>query len=428
MNTSTKTRLVSCILIAALLLSGSLAGFTTLAADGEKETTKIKFYHDNPELNEFWKEISNLSTEEIGIGLDLVTFNSTDNEKMRVRTDIRTSKAPGLHKWWFGEQGKPLIESGLEQNLDGVWDEVESNFNPGIRELASWDGTAYALPFNYSPWVWFYNKEVFNKYGKEPADTFEEFMNNMKFFEEKGLNPIGHTYGSPPSWMSIIMPMELIARTNYNYWKKLRKGEGSWTGDPVVKAFEIWNEMLTKDFFPPADWTSSRVAKEFANGNIAYIPMGTWFISYLRDIDFASPDNIGLTMMPSITPEGEKVMFAEMTVLMAPKKSPNAEAARKWLKWWGSSKQAAKKFTEKRGISPYRGGLFTEKELKELSPLAPRLNELSEQYSNKAVRFWEAFPTEFVSYSVSQFQQMMDNPDQYMENLENLEKKANEIW
>jgi len=390
-----------------------------------EEITEIDLYHDNPEWQDFWVELGELSAEEIGIKLNPIYFDETETLETRVRTDLRTADAPELFKWWFGERARPIVESGMVEELSDLWDKTEEFINPGVREALTLDGFAYSMPYDVANWVWFYNKEVFEEHGQTPPETFDEFMNQLDYFRENDIDPIAHSFGE--SWQATILAAELLIATDIEKYERLNRGEGSWTSDTVVEAFEIWKEMLENDYFVAMDYSYPEYAEIFARGEVAYIPMGSWYNSFFAAIEDFDLENVGVTMMPPITPAGEGTMMIEATNMMVSSNAPEVEKAKEWLEWNASSREASELFVSELGLLPWRTHL-TEEEIDEASPVFTEINRLDEENPRKAIRFFEAFPSDFVRYAEDQFMDMMLNPENYMEVLENLDAQVEEIW
>ena len=73
-----------------------------------------------------------------------------------------------------------LVDAGLATPLDGVLDEEFLNdYYPNVLEAHSVDGQVYGAPLYVSPFVLFYNKDLFEKAGLDPENpptTYEEML------------------------------------------------------------------------------------------------------------------------------------------------------------------------------------------------------------------------------------------------------------
>ncbi len=73
-----------------------------------------------------------------------------------------------------------LVDAGLAAPLDGILDEEFLNdYYPNVLEAHSVDGQVYGAPLYVSPFVLFYNKDLFEQAGLDPENpptTYEEMM------------------------------------------------------------------------------------------------------------------------------------------------------------------------------------------------------------------------------------------------------------
>ncbi|RLB02431.1 MAG: hypothetical protein DRG83_08565 [Deltaproteobacteria bacterium] len=385
----------------------------------------LKFYHDNPEWQQNWEAVAQTSLKDIGIGLDVTPFD-TEVYKTRVKVDLTTSRAPAVFKWWFGYRALELVDAGLVADLSDVWDEIGTNFAPGVREALTIKGVTYGVPLHVSYWIWYYNKPLFEKYSLKTPKTWDEFMKQLEFFKQHGIYGIGNTIGKS-RWTSFIVFQELLYRIDADLYVKLMNGEAHWTDPKVVQAMEIWKDMLEKGFFAPMDATYVEdFPRMFKEGKLAYAPFGDWYGSILQAAGLVSGKDYDVCILPAIAPEGEEAIILEISPLMAGRKSPQLKLAKEWLKWWGGSAKAAEIRWELWRFAP--NTLISREKIAQEDPARAHEFELVEAYPKKLIRFWEATPVEIVEYAVDAFNTMLVEPDKYMELLEDIENKAAEVW
>ena len=79
-------------------------------------------------------------------------------------------------------------------------------------------------------------------------------------------------------WFDFI----LSYTAGHDYRAKLQRGEASFTDPEVVKAMEMWKELLDKGYFysdaNAYDWTDA--ANQVAKGEAGMTLMGTWITGY----------------------------------------------------------------------------------------------------------------------------------------------------
>ena len=386
---------------------------------------EVKFFHDNPEWQQIFEELGQLSGDEIDITAVPTEFD-TQVYKSRVKVDLTTKRAPAVFKWWFGYRAQELLDAGLLADLSDVWDEVEDNYPAGTREALTRDGIAYGFPLHVSYWVWYYNKPLYAKHGLELPKTWDEFMEQLAFFKEQGISGIGNTIGQS-RWTSFIVFQELLYRIDADFYNQLMNGQAHWTDATVVQAMEIWKDLLDKGYFAPMDATYvDDLPRMFKEGSLAFAPFGDWYGGILQQQGLVSGEDFGVFIPPAITPAGEGAVVLEISPLVSGKNSPELEQAKDWFKWYSTSQAAADhhwatlKANPTKHVSAYVIAKDDPAKVEEL--------DILKSYPTKLVRFWEATPVELVENAVDNFNTMLVEPDKYMDLLESIEKTAKETW
>ncbi len=406
--------------IGSFVLVLALAMFTN---SGSAED--MKFFHDNPEWQQIFEGLGELSDKEIDVKAVPTEFD-TQVYKSRVKVDLTTKRAPAVFKWWFGYRAQELLAADLIADLSDVWDAVGDNYPAGIREALTQNGVAYGFPLHVSYWVWYYNKPLYEKLGIELPKTWDEFMGQLQLFKEKGVSGIGNTIGQS-RWTSFIVFQELLYRIDADFYNQLVNGKAHWTDPKVVQAMELWKEMLDKGYFAPMDATYvDDVPRMFKEGTLAFAPFGDWYGGILQQQGLVSGKDYGVFVPPAITPAGEGAVILEISPLMTGKNSPEVDLAKKWFTWYSTSQKAADYHwsTLKADPTIHVAADVIAKD----DPTKVEEIKLLEAYPNKLIRFWEATPVEIVEHAVDAFNTMLVEPEKYMDLLKSIEAKAKETW
>ncbi len=412
--------------VLSLIVFGLIFSFVFSGAKTSYAKDDVNFYHDNPEWQKRWVEFGDLSQKDIGLGLNPTAFK-TGVYKSRVKTDLTSPRAPEIFKWWFGYRAKQLVDAGLVADLSGVWEEAGDSVSPGIREQLTIDGITYAVPLHSSYWVWYYDVDLYEKYDMNPPETWTEFLNQAEFFNEKGINVIGNTVGQS-RWTSFIVFQELLLHKDHEFYKKLMAGEAHWTDKEVVETMKLWKSLLDKGYFAPMDSTYVQdYPRMFKNDKLAFAPMGTWYSGILMDRGLQPGKDYNVFVLPAISEEGKGALATEISPLMVGKKSDNKDKAKKWLKWWLSDKEARKLDLELWHPMPW-DTIISEDAVAKTNPEFAKLLKEVDNYPNKAIRFWEATPTEIVNHAVAEFERMLTSPKRWRNILKSIENQAAKTW
>ena len=231
-------------------------------------------------------------------------------------------------KWQAQDFAEPLNDYVAKTNYDlSGFVGTEKNYCVG-DEL-------YAVPFRSDFWVLFYNKDLFD------AANVAYPTNDMTWDEYADLaikmtgDGVYGTHYQP--WLSAVANwtvadgVNTLADRNYDdllyFYQLYQKLEDA-------GACMAYSELKAQGLHYSA---------AFANGNIAMLPMGYWYVSTLigYNKDGTCNFNWGITAVPHA--EGVKAgsSFGNLTGTMINKKSENKDLAWDYISWLGGEEGAA---------------------------------------------------------------------------------------
>ncbi len=132
---------------------------------------------------------------------------------------------------------------------DACWYDLE-DISPGSLALSSIDGVMLALPFDFFAPVFFYRKDLFQRYGLKVPDTYEELLQLKN---------------------TLQMALERDEMHNmYAFASRTRAGAGlnTWTIIPVIRAYggEMMDASLKPVFNSPQAREALRVYRDMVTG------------------------------------------------------------------------------------------------------------------------------------------------------------------
>jgi len=159
---------------------------------------------------------------------------------------------PDIYFTWSGERLQGYIDEDLAVDLTKYLDddaEWKDNFNQSMLETCNKEGSYYAVPWDYSSKVFFYNKEVFDACGITTAPTtWDEFLADCEIIKNAGYTPIA--IGNQYPWVVChwittlnqkLVPADVL-EANYN-------GENADFSDPgYAQALNMLKELLDKGY------------------------------------------------------------------------------------------------------------------------------------------------------------------------------------
>ena len=193
------------------------------------------------------------------------------------------------------------------------------------------DGVQYAIPFRSDFWVLFYNKDLFDAAGVEyPTNdmTWDQYAELAK----KMTNPEKEIYGTHyHTWLSAVANWAVCDGVN-----TLADKEYS----DLLYFYKLYQDLEDSGAcmsFADLKAAGLHYSGAFANGNIAMMPMGYWYVSTLigYNKDGTCSFNWGITAVPHADGVKAGSSFGNLTGAMINAKSENKDLAWKYISWLG---------------------------------------------------------------------------------------------
>ena len=194
---------------------------------------------------------------------------------------------------------------------------------------------AFCVPMASVIHGFFYNKDIFDKYGlKEPA-TRDEFFTLLQTLKDKGETPL--VMGTSDQWEAATMGFQNIGP---NYWKgedgrlALIKGTGKFTDAAYIST---WKDLAAWKPFLPSGFEAEKYPDSqslFTLGKGAIYPTGSWEISqFEKDSTF----KLGI-FKPYVANAGDPCYISDHTdiAMGMNAKSAHAAEAKTFLSWVAS--------------------------------------------------------------------------------------------
>ena len=231
-------------------------------------------------------------------------------------------------KWQAQDFAEPLNDYVAKTNYDlSGFVGTEKNYCVG-DEL-------YAVPFRSDFWVLFYNKDLFDAANVPyPTNdmTWDEYADlAVKMTGDGVYGTHYHTWLSAVANWTVADGVNTLADKNYDdllyFYQLYQKLEDA-------GACMAYSELKAQGLHYSA---------AFANGNIAMLPMGYWYVSTLigYNKDGTCNFNWGITAVPHLEGVPAGSSFGNLTGAMINEKSENKDLAWDYISWLGGEEGAA---------------------------------------------------------------------------------------
>ncbi|MBM4376354.1 MAG: ABC transporter substrate-binding protein [Deltaproteobacteria bacterium] len=257
---------------------------------------------------------------------------------VKLRTGLFVAAVPTVTHV-VGEVLPYLAEAGVLEPLDEIGDDVVADLEPSLSQRGTFDGAAphplWALPFNRSTPIAFFNRPLFDSLGLSPPRTWAELRDVADRARVEG-DRARWGFECPVDWWFWTA---LVGQAGGGL---VERGALTLGGEAGVRALELWQRMVHEDrtMRPPPGrdfnaWEASN--GDFLAGRAAMIWTSTAFVRYLEDnASFA----VGAAPLPG---DVRRAVPTGGTFFVMPRGLPPAEreAGRAFLRWMMAPAQAS---------------------------------------------------------------------------------------
>lgn len=340
---------------------------------GQTATLKLALFGSQEAADLLKKLLEGFSAEQPGITVNITPYQAPDWSGFfqKLLTEVAAGQTPdvvsvateGAHLFAGKGLAAPINDYVLRDKEQ--LREYFSDVSPSLIEAMMYDGRLYSLPDNFNAANLFYSKTAFDAKGVAyPTNwTKDDFYNNMpKFVGASGAeNQFGY-FWTNRMWGGAI-PWMFLNGGNVLSEERFAGGEAIWNefykDDPAAKGrlggyrwnqatanlpqnvealqllIDLTNQLKAAPTPAQADSANSQLRALFANGQLATVPTGGFFVRGLNN-DKVDPATYGVSLMPKWKTQRHQYGTAGYFIM---DKSPNKDAA------WELAKFRVKKET-----------------------------------------------------------------------------------
>ncbi len=265
-------------------------GCTILTACATKEPTVIQTEEEEPVTLTIYAQYADEDTKfpydyaakklkEAYPNVNLVLDIQAQDDGQKLQTYAITGNLPDIY-----QAGKQQIEAFKESgNIMLLNNVVESTgFDEKVSEeakniLYDEQGNVYAFPYAGNEVVlWYYNKDLFDKYGLTVPKTFEELLTVIKVFQEHDVIPMA-LFGKE-KWITTAFYDVIATRYESGGINSLDNGEVKELNEGYRKAAQVISELAAAGMFPQnvTNLNYDQAAELFYSGKAAMMLNGQW--------------------------------------------------------------------------------------------------------------------------------------------------------
>ena len=266
--------------------------------------------------------------------------------------------------FWISEYGakkvvEPLDDYIADATLTPEWFDYE-DIVPAYRNgISKYDGNTYGIPTAGETRFIAYRTDLFEKYGKEPPKTMDEFLELAKFFngKEDGL------YGVSMRAQRGTHAASGLLSIMYNFgggFINQQTGEATVNDPKSVQAMQFYVDLLKNAPKDVASYTHEEALSAFTTGKAAMWLDATALATRILDAGSSQvADKVAFVPTPE-GPEGRASALAGWNMSIS-SLSEKKEAAWAFIVFM-NSKEKAKEYVQEGGVL-VRTSIYTDEEL-----------------------------------------------------------------
>ena len=315
-------------LICALL--GSL-----LAPLPAETVIKILHIQSLPEIRAIWQEAAQqYESSHPGVRIE---FDYLENEafKSKLTTLLQSKDQPSAFHSWGGGVMYEQVSSGICKDITtkAAADGFSDTFYPSALQNFTVNGKLYGLPNDAAPIVLWYNKQLCQKAGVDPAkiQSWDDFIDTVKKCQAAGITPIaaGGKDEWPLHFYTALLMMRVLGKDGMQ--AAYEDKNGGFANPDVVKAFQLFKELADLQPFQKGYVANTfpEATGVFHDGKAAFQLMGSWDLvegpRNAADKKGIPVENLGWIFFPEVKGGKGKAndLFASVDGWLVTKDAPN---------------------------------------------------------------------------------------------------------
>lgn len=347
--------------------------------------------------------------------------------KTSIHETLASPRSPDLYSYWAGARVTSVLEN-LEP-FDEVWESANlpGNVPPSVREACTYDGKIYLLPITQHYVAFFYNKKIFAQVGVEPPRTWAEFNVVCEKLKSSGKIPIA--LGARDKWPAQFWFDYLLLRTaGYEYRQQLMKGKVSYADAPVRRVFDLWTELVKKNYFnsnPVQTSWDTGASEAVFQGEAAMTLMGTWIIGYYADANhnWKAGEDYDYFTFPIVDEGVPNYALGPIDGFVLSKNALQKQGAKEVLTYLASVDSLKVMSRGSGGFVPHLG---VDKEF--YSPMQQRMLHDVQQTPRWAFNYDLATPPAIATAGLNLFSDILEFPDQREDLIHTTATKIEKLW
>ncbi|QBE99564.1 Multiple sugar-binding protein [Blautia producta] len=227
--------------------------------------TETDSYH-----NAFVKALEDFEKTYPNVKINMEIFEN-ESYKTKLKSAVAANELPDIFYSWQGGFSQSFAEAGKMLDLDPYYETYKEELPESATSNARYvDGSLYGTSYSVNCSLLMYNKAMFEKYGLEAPETWDEFVSICQKFVDEGITPL--TVSAKETWVLAVFHDALALKSagNEKTVKTLTRQGGSYDDKDFLFAAEELEKLVKMGAFVDGAAGLTRLEAEtlFTNGEV----------------------------------------------------------------------------------------------------------------------------------------------------------------
>ncbi|QGH33227.1 extracellular solute-binding protein [Gracilibacillus salitolerans] len=301
-----------------------------------------------------------------------VSQQENDPYKSQLSVAMGGGNPPDVFHSWGGGWLKQFVDS--DQVVD-ITDSIDASlYNEAALSVSTFGDQIYGAPVSMDVVPVFYNKAMFEEYGLEEPETYEDLLDIVQTLTDNGVTPFA--LANQTKWTGSFYLMYLAERIGgpelFN--EAFERSGRTFDDEAYVEAGSKIQELVEMGAFPEGvngmNYDTGQSRQMLYTESAAMMTMGGWLVNNVRDEMPEFEEKLGFFLFPSVEGgEGAKnhVVGGVSPVFSVAKQSEHPEIATELVNELASLETATDMSNNAGSISAVNGVEYEDPYIQEMS-------------------------------------------------------------
>ncbi|WP_208591244.1 extracellular solute-binding protein [Gracilibacillus suaedae] len=340
-------------------------------SDGDQTTLTLWHIETGPSKESIEEAVERFEKNNPNVSVD-VSQQENDPYKSQLSVAMGGGNPPDVFHSWGGGWLKQFVDSDQVMNITDSVD--ESLYNEAALSVSTFDGKVYGAPVSMDVVPVFYNKDIFEEYGLEEPETYNDLLEIVETLTDNDITPFA--LANQTKWTGSFYLMYLAERIGgpelFN--EAFERTGRNFDDTAYVEAGKKVQELVEMGAFPEGvngmNYDTGQSRQMLYTESAAMMTMGGWLVNNVRDEMPEFEDKLGFFLFPSIEGgDGEKnhVVGGVSPVFSVAQQTEHSELAAELVNELASLETATDMSNNAGSISAVNGVEYEDPYIKEMS-------------------------------------------------------------